>query len=138
MTTRRPTLTAGPASRHEAPGQLIREFSDGASGGLLSIHRNPVTDRLTVEVYRADTDVTTLPATPPAHHEIHDEVATPTTPDDLNTDDDILGTVSVFGRQLTPEQVEAFATHLILQAHAARVAAITYGPLRGYQGDDQS
>lgn len=121
-TTRRPTLTAGPASSYAQPGQLIREFSDGRSGGLLSISRHPLTDRLTVEVYRTDADVSTIGNTPTGTHEVNDETYAPESPDDLNPGE-TLGTVHVFGHLLTPQQAEALATRLQLLAQAARLAA---------------
>lgn len=51
-----PTVHPGPASRYAARGERILEFSDGASGGLLSLRRDAA-GRLVVEVYRADPDV---------------------------------------------------------------------------------
>jgi hypothetical protein len=36
---RKPTIRTGPASAHASPGETIREFSDGKSGGLISISR---------------------------------------------------------------------------------------------------
>jgi len=58
---RKPTChTARPANQYAMTGELIVEFSDGRSGGLISIWRNPETDRLSVQVYRQDDDVDVL------------------------------------------------------------------------------
>ena len=54
---RKPTIKTGPASPYAMDAELIREFSDGRSGGLISVWRNPNTDRLTVRLYRLDADV---------------------------------------------------------------------------------
>ena len=63
---RKPTChTARPANQYAMAGERIMEFSDGRSGGLISIWRNPETDRLSVQVYRQDDDVDVL--TVPAH-----------------------------------------------------------------------
>ena len=62
---RKPTChTARPANQYAMTGELIVEFCDGRSGGLISIWRNPETDRLSVQVYRqdADVDVVAVPA----------------------------------------------------------------------------
>lgn len=56
MTNRRPTITRGPASAYAAPAELVREFSDGASGGLISIMRN-AQGQLVVDIGSHDADV---------------------------------------------------------------------------------
>jgi len=52
----RPTVTKGPASHYASAGETIVEFSDGRSGGLISIRRDGQ-DRLVVDLYRLDDDV---------------------------------------------------------------------------------
>jgi hypothetical protein len=53
---KRPTLTEGPATRHQHPGEVIREVTmPSGLGALLSVRdRDGV---LVVEVYRADSDL---------------------------------------------------------------------------------
>jgi hypothetical protein len=53
---RKPTVRKGPASYHAGPTETIVEFSDGKSGGLISIRRNAA-DKLVLDVYRQDADV---------------------------------------------------------------------------------
>lgn len=52
----KPSLVRGPASHYEARDQRIVEFSQGGSGGLISIQRNGA-GQLVVELYRLDADV---------------------------------------------------------------------------------
>lgn len=54
--TRKPIVKKGPASHYAGPGESIYEFSDGESGGLLSLRRNKL-GILRVEIYRTDADV---------------------------------------------------------------------------------
>lgn len=56
--TRKPTIRKGPASSYEDNQEVIREFSDGRSGGLIAIRRNQIDDVLDVLVYQQDPDVT--------------------------------------------------------------------------------
>jgi hypothetical protein len=55
--TRKPTIRKGPAERYAPAGESIYEFSDGKSGGLISIRRHPLSGELTLQVYNADADV---------------------------------------------------------------------------------
>ena len=52
----KPKIGKGPASSYARPSEVIVEFSDKKSGGLISIRRDHQ-DRLLVEVYRTDEDV---------------------------------------------------------------------------------
>lgn len=52
----RPTIRTGPASQYAGPKEIIREFSDGKSGGLMSLRRQQ-DGPLVVEVYQVDDDV---------------------------------------------------------------------------------
>lgn len=52
----KPHIRKGPASAYEDREELIREFGDGKSGGLISIRRLG-DGRLAVDVYRCDPDV---------------------------------------------------------------------------------
>jgi hypothetical protein len=52
----KPTIGKGPASHYAGMGETIVEFTDGRSGGLISIRRN-AEDTLVVDVYRVDPDV---------------------------------------------------------------------------------
>ena len=54
--SRRPTIRKGPAAQYAMPGELIMEFSDGQSGGLLSLRRHP-DGKLLVSIYQQDADV---------------------------------------------------------------------------------
>jgi hypothetical protein len=54
--SKRPTLHEGPASRNAGPGEIIWEFSDDRSGGLISIRR-VASGKLRVEIYHCDDDV---------------------------------------------------------------------------------
>lgn len=47
---------AKPADNYARPGETIYEFTDGHSGGLISLARND-DDQLVVDVYRTDDDV---------------------------------------------------------------------------------
>jgi hypothetical protein len=60
---RKPTIRTGPASAHASPGETIREFSDGKSGGLISISRN-AEGQLVLDVYQHDADVIVRTGTP--------------------------------------------------------------------------
>ena len=64
----KPTITRGPASQYQGTGEIIREFSDGRSGGLISIRRNDVTDKLVVDIYRTDDDVEVRSAAGPVQN----------------------------------------------------------------------
>lgn len=52
----KPSIKRGPASSHEATMEIIREFGDGTSGGLISIMRDS-SGRLRLSLYRMDADV---------------------------------------------------------------------------------
>lgn len=54
---RKPRIFKGPASHYATmPGEAIYEFSDGQSGGLISMRRHP-DGNLLVQIYRTDDDV---------------------------------------------------------------------------------
>lgn len=53
---KKPTIKRGPASHYAGAGEAIVEFSDGQSGGLISVRRD-AEGRMIVDVYRADEDV---------------------------------------------------------------------------------
>ena len=53
---RHPTIKKGVASNYAMPGELIVDFGDRHSGGLISIARNK-DGFLVVSVYRCDNDV---------------------------------------------------------------------------------
>lgn len=61
---RKPSIHKGPAANHEAGGEIVREFGDDRSGGLISIMRDS-NDRLRVSLYRMDGDVYVV--VPPDH-----------------------------------------------------------------------
>lgn len=50
---RKPTIKKGPASAYEAPGQTIREFSNGEKGGLIAMATTPG-GTLVINLYRLD------------------------------------------------------------------------------------
>lgn len=50
---KKPTIKKGPASNYEAPGQLIREFSNGEKGGLIAMATTPG-GTLVIHLYRLD------------------------------------------------------------------------------------
>lgn len=56
-TRKRPRIAKGPASAYQAPNEIIREWSAGAAGGLLSIR---VLDggQVIVEIYHTNGDIT--------------------------------------------------------------------------------
>lgn len=56
MRKSKPTIHKGVASYYASPGELIMEFTDGASGGLISLMRT-ADGKLTLDVYRQDVDV---------------------------------------------------------------------------------
>lgn len=56
---RRLRIGRGPASHYAVTGEVIVEFSDGQSGGLISVRRDG-DGRMVVDVYRTDADVYVL------------------------------------------------------------------------------
>lgn len=54
---KKPTLHKGPASNYAAPNEIIREFSLGETGGLLSL-RALADGSLVIELYRTSGDIT--------------------------------------------------------------------------------
>ena len=60
---KRPHIRPGPASQYAGPMELIREFGDDKSGGLISIMRT-ADGKLTVDIYRQDADVVVRVGTP--------------------------------------------------------------------------
>lgn len=54
---KKPTVKEGPAAQYARSHERIVEFSDGKSGGLISLFRNEVTGTLRVDLYRLDPDV---------------------------------------------------------------------------------
>lgn len=56
---RKPTIKSGPATNFGMTGEIIREFSDGKSGGLISIGRHH-DGTLRVQLYNLDADVSVV------------------------------------------------------------------------------
>ena len=56
---RKPTVRTGPADRFGMDGEKIVEFSDGKSGGLISLRRHP-DGTLLVQLYNMDSDVSVV------------------------------------------------------------------------------
>lgn len=62
-TRRKPTIRKGPSAQYAMLGETIVEFSDGKSGGLLSIRRHPE-GNLLVTIYQQDADVEVIVGEP--------------------------------------------------------------------------